>query len=268
MPKPKKRSKIRLLVGSIYFNVHKQLYWHFSKNFFATTISQKPLEYLVFTHKTPLLRKLRKVDMQLQYNKITNLQIALKNLDGLILPPGEIFSYWKLIGKPTRSKGYLPGMILSEGRVQAGIGGGLCQLSNLLYWMTLHTPLKVIERWRHSYDVFPDSNRSQPFGSGATCAYPNIDLQIKNETRQQFQLKLSLTPDYLVGEIRSSHPPKTEYEIFEKSHQIKEAFGNYLRHNEIHRKVLDKETHQLIATEFVTENNAFMMYNPLLESSR
>ena len=45
-------------------------------------------------------------------------------------------------------------------------GGGLCQLSNLIYWMTLHTPLTITERYRHSYDVFPDSNRTQPFGSG------------------------------------------------------------------------------------------------------
>ena len=63
----------------------------------------------------------------------------------------------------------MEGMILRNGRVASGVGGGLCQMTNLLYWMTLHTPLTVTERWRHGYDVFPDSNRTQPFGSGATC---------------------------------------------------------------------------------------------------
>lgn len=48
--------------------------------------------------------------------------------------------------------------------------------------MTIHTPLTVVERWRHTYDVFPDNNRTQPFASGATCAYPALDLQIENRT--------------------------------------------------------------------------------------
>ena len=70
-------------------------------------------------------------------------------------------------------------MVLHYGSFQTGIGGGLCQLSNLIYWMTLHTPLTVTERYRHSFDVFPDSRRTQPFGSGATCSYNYLDLQIK-----------------------------------------------------------------------------------------
>ena len=59
-------------------------------------------------------------------------------------------------------------------------GGRPVQMTNLLYWMTLHTPLTVTERWRHGYDVFPDSNRTQPFGSGATCFYNYMDLMVRN----------------------------------------------------------------------------------------
>ncbi len=123
--------------------------------------------------------------MWMQYNKIVNLKIAVEKLNGIILFPGETFSYWKLIGKPTRGgKGYVEGMTLFYGGFKPGIGGGLCQLSNLIYWMALHTPLVVTERHRHSYDVFPDSNRTQPFGSGATCVYNYRDLQIFNGTDQ------------------------------------------------------------------------------------
>lgn len=64
-------------------------------------------------------------------------------------------------------------MILYCGRVGTGVGGGLCQLSNLIYWMTIHTPLTIVERYKHSYDVFPDSNRTQPFSSVATCVNNN-----------------------------------------------------------------------------------------------
>ena len=108
--------------------------------------------------------------------------LAAARLDGLTLKPGETLSFWRAVGRPTRRRGYVEGMILRNGRVASGVGGGLCQMTNLLYWMTLHTPLTVTERWRHGYDVFPDSNRTQPFGSGATCAYPHRDLMIRNDT--------------------------------------------------------------------------------------
>lgn len=107
-----------------------------------------------------------------QENKVTNLKLAVKRLDGLILYPGETFSYWKRIGKPTARKGYKEGMVLFLGQIGGDIGGGLCQLSNLIFWMTLHTPLTVTERYRHSHDVFPDANRTQPFGSGLPALSP------------------------------------------------------------------------------------------------
>ncbi|MCK9911052.1 VanW family protein, partial [Microbacteriaceae bacterium K1510] len=89
----------------------------------------------------------------------------------------------------------------------SGVGGGLCQLSNLIYWMTLHTPLTVTERYRHSYDVFPDAERTLPFGSGATCYYNYLDLQISNLTEQPFQLQIALTESHLAGEWRANLPP-------------------------------------------------------------
>lgn len=50
--------------------------------------------------------------------------------------------------------------MLFLGRIGSDVGGGLCQLSNLIFWMTFHTPLTVTERYRHSHDVFPDANRT------------------------------------------------------------------------------------------------------------
>lgn len=132
--------------------------------------------------------------------------------------------------------------------------------------MTLHTPLTVIERWRHGYDVFPDVQRKQPFGSGATCSYPNIDLQIKNTTRQKFQLVLKLTKTHLVGRWLSNEPLTVDYEVFEKDHKIDhEWWGGYIRNNTIFRRIINKKTRKQIGEEFVTSNQALMMYNPLLE---
>lgn len=207
--------------------------------------------------------------MWMQENKITNLKLALQKLDGLIIEPGQVFSYWRQIGNPSRRKGYVQGMLLRDGKVLAGTGGGLCQLSNLIYWMTLHTPLTVIERWRHSYDVFPDSRRTQPFGSGATCSYPNIDLQIKNNTQQTFQLHLTLNSTHLIGEWRSNKPIPYHYEIVEKDSEIKmEWWGGYTRNNKLYRKSFDSLRGVLKNEEFMTENHAIMMYEPLLEPKK
>ncbi len=204
--------------------------------------------------------------MWYQHNKVINLRIALKQLNGLLLQPGETFSYWKTIGKPNRRKGYVEGMVLFYGTFKPGIGGGLCQLSNLLYWITLHTPLTVTERHRHSYDVFPDSNRTQPFGSGATCAYNYLDLQIRNDTSEPYQLHVYLSDDQLIGEWRAATRPLYRYEVFEKDHRFtQEYWGGYVRHNTIYRRVLNRDG-ECIDEEYVTENHALTMYSPLLEA--
>lgn len=60
----------------------------------------------------------------------------------------------------------------------------------------------MIERHRHSYDVFPDSNRTHPFGSGATCHYPYDDLMIRNDTEDIYPLLVHVGDEYLEGEWR------------------------------------------------------------------
>lgn len=260
---PANRSACRRRLGRIFYMGKRHLQWRFGAQKWAAR-QEKPLEALVFQHQTPLLRRLKQVDMQLQYNKITNLRLAAKNIDGLVLAPGETFSFWRRTGRPTAAKGYLPGLVLDSGRVGAGIGGGLCQMGNLIYWMALHSPLTVTERWRHSYDVFPDENRVLPFGSGATLAYNYIDLQIRNDTQQSFQLCVWLSETELHGEIRSAQPWPFQYEVFEKEHFIRhEPWGGYSRHNRIVRRLRDAGG-ALLREDLVVENHALLMYQPFL----
>ncbi len=264
--KPKKRSKLRIILGTRYYICRRRLFWLFGGVKYSNTKDTKPYRNAYFTHSTPMLRQLRDVDMELQYNKITNLQIAIQHINDIVIKPGETFSYWKLIGKPTKRKGYKEGMILYSGTVKAGTGGGLCQLSNLIYWMTIHTPLTVVERYRHSYDVFPDSNRVLPFGSGATCVYNYRDLQIRNDTGSPVQLKIWIEDTKLCGAWRTNIEPTETYQVYEKEQYMKrELFGKYSRHNVLYRKVCDVEGNEL-ADEYVTENHALMMYEPFLES--
>ena len=265
---PKKRTQLRIFIGKNYYTFRRYFYWLFGAVKFAVTKDQKAYSFAYIHHSTPLIRQLKDTDMYLQYNKITNLKIAIKKVNDIIIKPGETFSYWKLIGKPTKRKGYQDGIILFQGTVKAGTGGGLCQLSNLIYWMTIHTPLTIVERYRHSFDVFPDSNRVLPFGSGATCVYNYRDLMIRNDTASPVQLKVWLTDSMLCGCWRTNVEPLETYQVYEKEHYMKkELFGYYSRHNLIYRKIIDMNGTE-ISDEYVTQNHALMMYEPFLEDKQ
>ncbi|MCW7491254.1 VanW family protein [Leptospira sp. 2 VSF19] len=266
------RGFLRLFFGKIYFQWKRYIVWFLERKLFATTrisIREMRLNYpiSIFKHSSPIYRKLKDVPMYLQENKRVNLNIAISKLDGIILEPNQVLSFWYLVGKPTRRKGYLPGMQLRNGGFIERTGGGLCQMANLIYWMTLHTPLEVKERWRHSFDIFPDSERTLPFGSGATLSYNYIDLQIKNTTKQPFVLHLWIEDDFLQGEWFTDMDVPFSYQVYESSHGFyAEPWGGYTRRNTIRRKLISKGTNEVLKDELVTENTAWMMYEPLLES--
>lgn len=266
--RPKKRSPLRVFFGRQAYTAARLLLWHSGRFTFASRQSERELPFTHHHHHTPLLRKLRNVDMQYQYNKIENLKVALPYLQGLFLQPGETMSYWRRIGKPCYRRGFVDGMVLNAGSYGYGVGGGLCQLSNLIYWLTLHTPPTIVERYRHSYDVFPDANRSQPFGSGATCVYPYRDLMVRNDTNDVFQLCLSMDGENLYGAWRSECPPAFRYEIAEKNHHMNsEYWGGFSRHNEIWRRCYAADGDAYIGEELIAENHALMMYSPFLPDS-
>ncbi|MGE3802441.1 MAG: VanW family protein [Candidatus Kapaibacterium sp.] len=264
---PRERSRLRRKLGREFYTLKRKAEWRFSRQKWAKERVGESLPFKWKEHRSFLLRPLRDVDMWLQHNKVTNLRLAINQIDGLLIRPGETFSLWKLVGRPTEKKGYLTGLVLDNGKVSQGIGGGLCQLGNLLYWIALHTPLVVKERWRHSYDVFPDVNRTLPFGSGATLAYNYVDLQLFNPTSQTFQINLRLSDTHLHGLISSDLPSHYDYEIFETDHAFRHQWwGGYTRHNRIWRRVTERETGEE-RVELVTENHAIMMYEPMLPES-
>ncbi len=115
MNKPKKRTKLRITLGKIYFFIKKHIYWLKNKKKLAKKLKKNKLKFLIFTHKSLLLKPLKDVEMYLQYNKCDNLKIAINHLNGLIIEPEAIFSYWYLIGNPTKKKGYKKGLILKNG---------------------------------------------------------------------------------------------------------------------------------------------------------
>jgi len=209
------------------------------KNAVTLTKLQKK-EYfpcVVARHSSKLYRTLGDSDFSLQKNKVKNLTIAVEMLDGLVIPSGKTFSLWKAVGVISAKKGYVEGMLLSNGRVSVGIGGGLCQLSNFLMWILLHADIEIKERHHHSVDAFPDSGRTLPFGGGATVFDNYLDLQIKNISKQPLQLKLWLTETSLKGQLLSTAPITHKYHVLEKNHCFINKKGTFFRYNEIYREM-------------------------------
>lgn len=230
---------------------------------FGRFASIKAADNLAFTckkHQSLLRRRLGNSDPQLQENKIANLKIAIPAIDGILIAPGQTFSFWRAIGEARADKGYLEGMQLSRGEVVRGVGGGLCQLANMLYWMALHTPLTIAERHHHSFDPFPDENRVLPFGSGAGVFYNYVDLRFENRTTQTFQIRLWLTGEHLKGAIYSDTETPNAYHVFEKDHRFFQQDGCNFRENEIWRKMVDRRTGNSIGEEMLVKNLAEVKY--------
>jgi vancomycin resistance protein VanW len=218
------------------------------------------LPYTCKKHQSLLRRKLGSSDPLLQENKVTNLKLSTPRIDGVVIRPGETFSFWKLVGKTTAKRGYIEGLLLSQGDVKTGIGGGICQLANLLFWLAIHTPLIIAERHHHSFDPFPDDQRALPFGSGASVFYNYIDLRFHNPTKHSFQFKLWVTDQHLKGSIHSNMSLAYTYHIEERNHRFHQKAGKNYRENEIWRKVVDKATGNTMHEELLIHNYSEVKY--------
>jgi len=170
--------------------------------------------------QSPLRRPGIEATPLLQDGKEKNVYLAAGAIDGVVIEPGEIFSYHALVKRPSRLRGYRLGLELHDQQEAAGIGGGCCQVSNLLYWLGLQAGLKIVERHRHALDLFPDHQRSVPFGCGATVFYNYRDLRMQNPHREAVRIGLSIQDGFLRGEVRSPIDLGLEIGIQELNHRF------------------------------------------------
>lgn len=131
---------------------------------------------------TPLWRLARSdeagagAEWKLTAGKVQNLRVASRRLNGLLIPAGAVFSFWRALGRPLRARGYVAGRELREGCMVASTGGGLCQLSNALYAAALDAGLEIVERHAHS-KVVPGSLAER--GLDATVFWNYVDLRFR-----------------------------------------------------------------------------------------
>ena len=110
-------------------------------------------------------------------NRKSNVKLSAQACNGVVLMPGEVFSYNNTTGSRTADKGYLGAPVYSGGASVEGIGGGICQTSSTIYYAVLHTTLEIVERHAHMYAV-----GYVPDGMDATVWYGSSDFRFKNNT--------------------------------------------------------------------------------------
>jgi vancomycin resistance protein VanW len=240
----------------------RRLQWMTSGTDWATHRREADLPVRVKKHGSLLMRELSEAEMVLQRNKVVNLRLAARQVDGILIRPGETFSFNKVVGNCTPRKGYVEGMRLSNGEAVAGVGGGICQLANLIHWMVLHSPLTVVERSEHSFDPFPDKDRVLPWGVGCSIVYNYVDLVLRNDTATTFQLRVWVGDRHLRGELRADRPTPTSYRINARGEQFLRRDGKVYRRYVIWRTILDKRSGEPIGEEVLKRNCALVKYPP------
>jgi len=256
------RNRFVYWAGVRWFRMKRHLEWLRQKEPFAKDRADGPLPYRVHKHSSILMRKLGDTDPALQHNKITNLRLATACLHEILIRPGEVFSFCRLVGKPTRRRGFVEGLQLSRGQAVSGIGGGICQIANLTHWLVLHSPLTVLERSQHSYDPFPDEGRIIPFGTGAAVFYNYVDYRFRNDSPDTYQLRFWFTEKTLEGELRCNRDLEHKYHVREKHHAFVKIGDTYYRTNQIWQHRTLKCRSDIEDEKLVTRNFAVVKYQP------
>lgn len=233
----------------------------FSDAKFAKDFSKEELPVIVKAHSSILLRKLNGVDMQLQENKKTNIKLACDKINGIIIKPNEVFSFWKILGHATDKEGYKKGLVIGRNGFTAGYGGGLCQMANMIHYLVLNSPLLTTEIHHHSDALFPDDRRRVPFGTGTSVTYNNLDYRFKNTTDQPVQILVWIDNDSLCGELRTTKEYPCRYRLVEENHHFHKENDRFYRISQIYRIVTDKKTNNQIQKELILDNHSEVMYD-------
>ncbi|MBR3152885.1 MAG: VanW family protein [Clostridia bacterium] len=128
------------------------------------------------------------------YNRTTNLILSSNKINGVVVMPGETFSYNKTVGERTVEAGYKDAAIFQDGQVVDGLGGGICQISSTLYNTVLYANLEVVERSNHAFVT-----SYLPGGRDATVVYGALDFKFKNN--RNYPIKISSTVEGGVATI-------------------------------------------------------------------
>jgi vancomycin resistance protein YoaR len=136
-------------------------------------------------------------------NRMNNLRLAASKINGIILNPNEVFSYNAYLGEVSYENGFRDAMIYSDGKPIRGIGGGVCQISSVLYSAALRANLEIIRRSNHTFTV-----DYLPLGEDAAFAGNEKDMRFRNSTLNPIKIQASVDENGAYATIYGTNPDK------------------------------------------------------------
>ncbi len=252
---------------SLYKEIFKRhLLNVFSSNKYAKKIAEKKLPIVVSRHGGDMIKTGPGIDMQLQLNKADNIRLACSRFNGLVINPGESFSFWHYVGKTSKRNGFAEGRVIINGKLVSGVGGGLCNLANTLNLLVLDSPLTITEIHHHSDALAPDPDGLRvPYSAGVSVNYNFIDYRFRNDTNQPVQICAWCEGNTLFTELRTTEEFPYTYRIVEEDHHFhKNANGNYYRISKIYRETIDRQTGKVVNRELRWDNRSKVLFDYVL----
>jgi vancomycin resistance protein VanW len=237
----------------------QRLIWFYAEmdkdgNRYSSTQGQELLPYKLFEAKSLLYNYETGFDMVYQENKVFNLKLAAATLDKVLIRPGETFSFWRFVRHADKTEPYREGLIVKDGQLVTVAGGGMCQMSNLLFWVFLHSPLSVVERHTHALKDFPPPPSEEPEGVDATVTEGWLDLKVRNDTDLTFQIHLDFDQQYIIGSLLTDENLPYVYEIVGRDLRYFRREGNIFEENSIYRQQLATADRKMLSEELLYKN--------------
>lgn len=232
------------------------------KNRYAVRTADHFYPCELFADRSPLINEKTGADIQYQYNKVHNLKLAAATMNGLIIRPGETFSFWYLARRADRAEPYKDGLCVHNGRLVAVPGGGLCQLSNLLFWLFLHAPVAIVERHTHKVKEFPGASEDELEGVDATVLEGWLDLKVRNDSADEMQIELRIDGECLCGSLRTRTPGAYRYEVFNQNRLVEARAGKTFERVDVKRRALDAQNGRVLREETLYTNECELAYEP------
>ena len=154
-------------------------------------------------------------------NRNTNIALAAKSINSVVVMPGEVFSYNDLIGDCSPARGYKVSTVYLNGKLSTGIGGGICQVSTTLYNAVLRANLEIVQRRNHSLGV-----TYVPAGQDAMVNIGTSDFKFKNNREYPVKVIAYVNPGSVTCAIKGIKQD-TEYEVKLESATIEKTEEKY-----------------------------------------
>ncbi|EKE20385.1 MAG: VanW family protein [uncultured bacterium] len=121
-------------------------------------------------------------------NRVKNIKVAIARFNGVLIKPGEEFSFVKTLGDVDKEHGYFPELVIKQGVTEPEFGGGICQVSSTAFRAAIYSGLEITARRNHAYPV----SYYNPQGMDATVYVPNPDLRFKNNTPGHILIQVNI----------------------------------------------------------------------------